>query len=421
MTDPVARFLLVPMKLLLLLAACLVLRTVTGSAPSSAPGSAPSSGPAHGRRVVGYFTEWNADFDVDRIRPELLTHVIYAFAVIKDGQIAIDNRQNATDKAYPGDPPDAPFKGRFRQLQLLKQKHPHLRTLISVGGWGGSAGFSDAATTEASRQRFARSCVDFIDRYGFDGIDIDWEFPVTGGGREGLGKPEDRQNFTLLLGELRQQLAGRAARDGKRRLLTFAAPAGAQNYTHIELDQVHAHVDWVNLMTYDFAGTWSRVSSFNAALYTPDTGVAGFTQHSVDATVHAYRAAGVPAEKIVVGVPFYGRAFGGVRDVNHGLFQPHDGKPPATSPGARQWTYGSIIAGGLDKSADRHWHDQAKVPWLYDPGTGVLITYEDPDSVRAKAAYVRDQGLGGVMIWELSQDDARAALLEALSTTLLAR
>ena len=138
MTDPVARFLLVPMKLLLLLAACLVLRAVTGSAPSSAPGSAPSSGPAHGRRVVGYFTEWNADFDVDRIRPELLTHVIYAFAVIKDGQIAIDNRQNATDKAYPGDPPDAPFKGRFRQLQLLKQQHPHLRTLISVGGWGGS-------------------------------------------------------------------------------------------------------------------------------------------------------------------------------------------------------------------------------------------------------------------------------------------
>jgi chitinase len=375
----------------------------------------------HGKRVVGYFTEWNAEFDVDKLRAELLTHVIYAFAVIKDGEVAISNPEHATQKAYAGDPSDAPFRGRFRQLQLLKKKHPHLHTLISVGGWGGSAGFSDAAMTDSSRRRFALSCAAFVNKYGFDGIDIDWEFPVTGGGRKGIGRPEDSRNFTLLLESIRRAVDEQGARDGKRYLLTFAAPAGPHNYKHIELDRVHAHVDWINLMTYDFAGTWSKVTCFNAPLYTPDTGIEGVTQLSSDATVRAYRTAGVPADKIVVGVPFYCRAFGSVRDLNHGLFQPHDGKPPATPAGARHWTYGSIIASGLDQSAQRHWHDRAKVPWIYDARAGVLITYEDPDSVRAKAAYVRDHGLGGVMIWELSQDDARASLLEALSTTLRAR
>ena len=395
----------------LLMSTLLVLATGTGISPSSAP--------AQGKRVVGYFTEWNADFDVDKLHPELLTHVIYAFAVIKDGRVAISNPENATQKAYPGDPPDAPFKGRFRQLQLLKQKHPHLRTLISVGGWGGSAGFSDAALAEESRARLAQSCAAFASTYGFDGIDIDWEFPVTGGGRQGAGRPEDARNFTLLLESIRRALDEQGARDGKRYLLTLAAPAGEHNYRHIELARVQAHVDWINLMTYDFAGSWSKVTCFNAPLFTPDTGMDGVTQHSTDETVRAYLAAGVPAAKIVVGVPLYGRAFGGVRDVNGGLFQPHDAKSPATAPaGARQWTYAGIVAAGLDKSAQRHWHDQSKVPWLYDARAGVFVTYDDPDSVRAKAAYARQHGLGGVMVWELSQDDARGALLGALNEGL---
>ena len=398
----------------LLLAAFLVLFATGGRAPGAAP--------AHGKRVVAYFTEWNADFDVDKLRPDLLTHVTYAFAVIKDGQVAISNPENATNRSYAGDPPDAPFKGRFRQLQLLKETHPHLRTLISVGGWGGSAGFSDAALTDASRRRFAESCAKFASKYGFDGIDIDWEFPVTGGGREGVGRPQDARNFTLLLESIRRALDEQGSRDGKRYLLTFAAPAGQHNYRHIELDRVQAHVDWINLMTYDFAGAWSKITCLNAPLYTPDTGIAGVSQHSVDETVRAYRAAGVPAEKIVVGVPFYGRAFGGVRDVNHGLFQPHDKEAPAPPPaGARQWTYATIVAAGLDKSDQRHWHEQSKVPWLYDARPGVFVTYDDPDSLAAKASYVREQGLGGAMIWELSQDDARGSLLEALNEGLRAR
>ncbi len=400
------------MKMTLALVTCLAL------ALSAIAFGAP---PAHGKRVVGYFTEWNDAFDVDKLRPELLTHVIYAFAVIKDREVAISNPVNAVEKAYDGDPSDTAFKGRFRQLQLLKHKHPHLRTLISVGGWGGSAGFSDAALTDDSREKFARSCAAFASRYGFDGVDVDWEFPVTGGAKPDTGRPEDRRNFTLLLARLRKQLDEQGARDGTRYELTFAAPAGPQNYEHLELDQIHPYLDWINLMTYDFAGSWSKVTCFNAPLYTPGTAIEGVTQLSTDATVRAYRAAGVPAAKIVVGVPFYGRAFGGVRDVNHGLFQPHDGKPPPGPGGARQWTYGTIVASGLDKSPQRHWHEQAKVPWLYDAQTQVMVSYEDPESARIRANYVRENDLGGVMVWELSQDDADASLLRALNAGLSGR
>ena len=395
------------MKLTLAFAACVAVLLVAVRATGAPPG--------HGKRVVGYFTEWNDAFDVDKIRPELLTHVIYAFAVIKDGQIAISNPANATDKAYANDPADTAFKGRFRQLQLLKQKHPHLRTLISVGGWGGSAGFSDAALTDASRAAFARSCAAFASRYGFDGVDVDWEFPVTGGAKADAGRPEDRRNFTLLLRELRMRLDEQGARDGKRYELTIAAPAGAQNYKHIELDRIHPHVDWINLMTYDMAGTWSKVTCFNAPLFTPDTGIEGVTQTSADATVRAYRTAGVPPEKIVLGVPFYGKAFAGVANVNNGLFQPHGGKVPDGVPGS--WTY-RAIAPHVGKSMTRHWHEQSKVPWLYDEQARVMISYEDPESISAKANYARDNGLGGVMVWELSQDDDAATLLQALNTGL---
>jgi chitinase len=399
------------MKEMVLLCAGAVMLALSARA-SGAP-------PADGRRVAGYFTEWNADFDVERIRADLLTHVIYAFATIKDGEIAISNPANAIEKVYLSDPKDASFHGRFGQLKLLKQKHPHLRTLISVGGWGGSAGFSDAALTDASRDRFARSCAAFVSKYGFDGIDIDWEFPVTGGhGGRDAGRPQDKRNFTLMLAQLRAHLDEQGPKDQKRYLLTFAAPAGAQQYRHIELDQVHKHVDWINLMTYDFAGTWSKVTCFNAPLFTPDLGIDGMSQGSCDATVRAYVEAGVPREKIVLGVPFFGQAFAGVKNVNNGLFQPHSGKPPE---GAHDRTYRAIAASLWGEPAKRHWHDQAKVPWLYDAQTGVMVSYDDPESCRAKARYARDNNLGGVMIWELSQDDAEASLLAALNAGLSAK
>jgi chitinase len=176
----------------------------------------------------------------------------------------------------------------------------------------------------------------------------------------------------------------------------------------MELDRIHRHLDWINLMTYDFAGDWSPRTGFNAPLYSADE-----TGRSADATVRGYLAAGVPPEKLTLGVPFYGRAWGGVKDVNHGLGQPHAAKPPRP-PGGGGFSYRKLAASYIDQSARRYWDDRAQVPWLYDAKAEQMVSYDDPQSLRAKAKYARDKKLAGVMIWELSEDDERSSLLNAL-------
>lgn len=179
------------------IAAALVagLTLVAGSAARCAPAQAANAAkpPAPAPRLVGYFAEWadGRGYHVADIPADKLTHVNYAFAVIRDGQCA------ARGRAAPE---------HFAQLRALKQKHPHLRTLISVGGWADSGPFSDAALTEASRSKFARSCAAFAATNGFDGVDIDWEYPGGGGLEKDKGRPEDTRNFTLLLAELRRAL-----------------------------------------------------------------------------------------------------------------------------------------------------------------------------------------------------------------------
>jgi chitinase len=138
----------------------------------------------------------------------------------------------------------------------------------------------------------------------------------------------------------------------------------------------------------------------------------------VDNSVRAYLSAGVPKDKLVVGVPFYGRAFGGVKDVNHGLGQSHD---PAALPkkfAGREWTFRNISTKHVGNTGQRFWHDASRVPWLYDATTGVFVTYDDADSIRAKADYVRANNLGGVMIWEMSHDDAQYTLVRAIHAGL---
>jgi chitinase len=284
---------------------------------------------------------------------------------------------------------------------------------VSVGGWADSGPFSDAALTARSRETFARSCADFVRENGFDGVDIDWEYPGGGGMDKTKGRPEDTPNFTLLLAELRGRLDALGKADGRHYLLTIAAPASARQYQRMQLGEIHKLLDWINLMTYDMAGAWSRRTDFHAPLYAADPDGAG---PSADATVRGYLAAGVPPDKLVLGVPFYGRAWGGVKNVDHGLHQPHDGQPPR-APAAGGFSYRALAANYIGKSAKRYWDDRAKAPWLYDEKAGLVISYDDPQSLRLKAAYARDKHLGGLMAWELSEDDERSTLLKALVTT----
>jgi chitinase len=311
-------------------------------------------------------------------------------------------------------------RGNFRQLQKLRAKHPHLKTLIAVGGWTLSGPFSDAALTAGSRQRFAKSAVAFVTKYGFDGIDIDWEYPVSGGLEGNRTRRADRQNYTLLLAELRKQLDVRGKADRKRYLLTIAAPAGPKTFANIELGKVAKLIDWFNLMCYDFHGGRSGLTNFNAPLYPvkddPTSDETVRKHFNADSAVRAYRAAGVPAGQIVLGVPFYGRGWQGVKTGN-GLFQkPGPGLPKGT------WEAGVLdykdLAGNYVGKYRRFWHKEAKVPWLYDDRAGVMISYDDAESLKLKAEYVLKNDLGGVMAWEVSADDAKATLLTTLHGVL---
>jgi chitinase len=368
-------------------------------------------------KVIGYYTSWSIygrAYFVTDIPAGKLTHINYAFVnVSEDGECILGDEWADVQYAYPDDPADATPLGNFRQFQLLKEQYPHLKTLISVGGWTWSDRFTDAALTEETRAKFAASCVAMMKQYGFDGLDIDWEYPVIVGANPELGRTEDKENFTLLLAELRAQLDVQGEADGVHYLLTIAAPAGPYYYGNIQLDQIHEHLDWINVMTYDFHGGWDTATNFNSPLYAAsDDPVADNAPLNTEAAMRAYLEAGIPPEKLVVGVPFYGRGWSGVQDENDGLFQPAEGVPDGTwEPGAFDY---SDLETNYMETYTRFWHDEARVPWLFNPETGIMISYDDPESMRAKADYVKTSGFGGVMFWELSADSDEYALLSAL-------
>jgi chitinase len=375
--------------------------------PSPTPSPRPE---AVEKRIVGYYTSWSIyqrDFQVADIPAVKLTHVNYAFA----------NVDAETGECKLGDiwSDDA----NFRYLGEVKEAYPHLKTLISVGGWTWSGSFSDVALTDAARQHFVASCIDrfLVGRYEgiFDGIDIDWEFPVSGGLPQNTTRPEDKENYTQLMQEFRRQLDELAAETGRHYLLTIAAPAGPEIYANIDLGAISQSLDWLNLMAYDFHGGRDETTGFHAPLYASaaDPGGEDLNAH---AAVQGYLAAGVPAEKLVLGVPFYGRGWAGVPDVDHGLYQPVTHLPRGTwEPGT--FDYKDLAKNYVDQNGYiRYWHPEAQVPWLYNPDSQVFITYDDAESLALKAEYVNEWGLGGVMFWELSADDG--ALLEALYSHL---
>lgn len=367
--------------------------------------AAPDAAP----RVVGYLfgPPAHAPGLIAALPANAYTHINYAFANVSPegamilGAPCIDVGACDSTAALPDT-----LGGNFRALAALKAAHPHLRVLVSVGGWGWSAHFSDAALTDSSRRAFASSGVGlFLHKWPglFDGFDIDWEFPVGGGLPTNTVRPEDRENYTLMLAELRRQLDEETRRTGKKYTLTVALNAHAPRNNHVELDRITPLVDWINVMTYDFHDRGSPIANFNAPLRSPVGDVA--PSYNVDSSLAMYLAAGVPPAKLVVGVPFYGRAYGRVAAEHDGLLQPTSGPPPADVT-AGGMDYKSLIAKQLAKRGFvRHWDAVAQVPWLYNKDTGAWITYDDEQSIAAKADYARTNALGGVMIWQIAGDD----------------
>jgi chitinase len=256
------------------------------------------------------------------------------------------------------------------------------------------------------RRKFAGSAIDlFIRRWPglFDGIDIDWEFPVRGGLKGNVERPADRENFTRLLAELRRQLDAQERKDNRHYELTIAASARPSEIANIEIGRIVPLLDFINVMTYDYH-TGGSIAHFNAPLFavandpTPDL--------NVDASMRAFRRGGVPANKLLVGIPFFARAYGGVPNINAGLLQRSKGPPSDWRDSDGDWR--RLARTRLSSPRyTRHWEPAARVPWLYDAKAGTWITYDDPEAVRAKMNYVREHRLGGVIIWELGADDGR--------------
>ncbi len=397
---------------------------VSQGAAGAASGGGPTPlGPGQAR-VIGYFAAWSVygrDYHVSQLPAAQLTHINYAFAnVSASGECELGDPYADTDKAYPGDGWEpGQRRGSFHQLELLKQQHPHLRTMISVGGWTWSGRFSDVAATDAGRKKFAASCAAFVEQWGFDGVDVDWEYPVEGGLDTNTTRPEDGHNYTLLLAELRAALDAKGAALGRPLELSIAAPAGPSILKHLELAQLSKSTDFINLMAYDFQGGWSARTGFNAPLYAAADDPSPPSERdtmNIDAAVKAYLAGGVPPGELVVGVPFYGRGWSGVKASSDGLFQQFGGVPQGSfEAGVFDWK--DLAANYIPKST-RRFHDGSKVPWLFDAKSGVMISYDDPESMGLKADYIKQKGLGGAMIWELSGDDDQHQLLTALTKVL---
>ncbi len=373
-------WLLFALPALLLLAACGTVSVRDRTAAPDAP------------RLVAYLHgSPSALREADAAR---LTHVNYAFANLRpDGTVVLEGAEAATHLAT---------------LASLRARHPGLKILLSVGGWSWSDHFSDAALTPESRARFARSAAALATAHHLDGFDIDWEYP----GQPGEGNTfrlEDRENFTLLLAALRAELDAQAAREKRSPyLVTIAAATGARFLEHTDMAEAQKHLDFVNLMTYDFHGPWAPRTGHHANLH---ASAATPGAPAASEAVALLRAAGVPARKIVLGAAFYGYGWEGVAPEGNGLGQPYTGA-------VRSIAFARIIPLLSDTSGYRRvWDEGARAPFLWNPATQHLISYEDEASLRAKAAFVKAEKLGGVMYWQHGHDPS-GRLLRALHDAL---
>ncbi len=343
------------------------------------------------KRIVSYVAGWATKpefgLNISRIPGNLLTHINYAF-------VSVSSKGTCYVPAPSLDGPN------FAALRALRDRFPHLKLLISLGGGSSTGGFRTGAASAAGRHRFAQSCVGLMKEIDFDGIDVDWEFPAN---------TAEKKNYALLLGELRQRLA-------QEQLLTIAAPAGRRYIADVPWKEIEQTVDWINLMTYDYS--WSAApdsnAGLNAPLYPPHGGASENSELSVHGTVQTYLKAGISPEKLLLGIPFYGRGWDGVPAARDS-FTGHLRTAGGGVLNGKAFYFRDIKKNHLG-AFERRWHEKARVPWLYDASSRTMISYDDEESISEKADYAMSKRLGGLMIWEISKDDDSNSLLSTVAS-----
>jgi chitinase len=343
--------------------------------------------------IAAYVFPRDTVLTADQVDVTKLTRINYAFSNIIGGRMV---------EGYPGDAQN------FTVLNGLRTKNPKLTILVSVGGWLWSTGFSDMALTQASRSTFIQSVDEFVTRYQLDGLDIDWEYPGLVGSGHTL-RPEDKQNYTSLMKELRIRFDLMQKRLHRKLFITIASGASTEVLDSTEMSEVQKYVDTINLMAYDYyEPSDDKITGNHAPLFTDPLDP---KKVSADESVKEYERAGVPASKSVLGVPFYGHVWGDVPPTANGLFQP--GKPV---PNAYA-NYAAISTTMIDNGYTRYWDKASQVPYLYNTAKQIFVSYEDPESLTIKCKYVLDHHLAGVMFWDYGSDPS-GTLLTAIDTGL---
>lgn len=411
-------------------------------------------GQKHGRIFGGYFEEWGINYARYNIADlqkngvaDRLTHLFYAFGNVTSApspSCAIADPvaayQNSSIPSVSGKPYTAPLYGNFGAIQQLKELHPNVKALISLGGQAGDVtGFVTASATAAGRAALASSCIKLfvigdiapgVRAPGlFDGFNIDWEFPSAA----------DKQNFTALLKEFRRQLDVLTKTTGRKYLLTFDSPANPKKYVNIDLKAAAAQVDFLTIDGYDYAGTWDHQTNESSSLYDTNVDPEYANARYIDATVRAYRKAGVPSAKYTMGLPLYAVGWKGVPNKNHGLYQAAggpspvllaDGSGPCPNPDKATASLGCdtiLTPGFLTYSTIESLTKYGYIPWydslrcgatLYNPSTGIFYTYDDSAVAKAKTAYIKEKKLGGAYVWALNDDDANGSQTKAIASGL---
>jgi len=341
--------------------------------------------------IIGYAGGYHGLMDTTMIDPTKLTHINYAFGECKNNRALLP--KIATDTI------------NLRYLVGLKKKNRDLKVLISIGGWGGSRFFSDAVLTDTARKAFAASAAAIVGKYNLDGVDIDWEYPDDIGAGN-IYRIDDKHNYTLMFKELRHSLDSVTNITHHTYLLTAAVGGFKRFLLQTEMGKAQQYLDYINLMTYEASQDSLGVAVHHTNLYPSKKNTAQL-QNSVQQTVADFEADGIPANKLVVGIAFYGRGEAVEDAALNGL----GSKMTKIRVHGGGYTY--LKDSLINKKGFKYYQDKdAKAPYLFNPATLQFITFDDEWSVKNKCKYVEKNNLAGVMFWEYSSDKKEYLLKE---------